>query len=602
MSFFVCLFYPHSAYAGTIQRYSDTISDSAPNEYSNHTIQFRTTVPLSPGDVVRVVPSAGDFEIPAVNFDIDNVEIYVATSSGFVQRSATSSQTGTEDGISITSGTSGQIEILLNTTEGIPANADVQLRIGTQTTNATSTDIGLLNPSATGTYPIHIEAGTVGSEVQVRALVVILESVSLPNIDTREFIPPERFNGAPSGTISGTTITVQMSLETNEFAKCRYSTATDTPYFSMSNEFTSSFTTVHTKNVSVATNTSYTFFVRCIDDEGNVNTDDYIISFTVPEYPEGTPGTEGDDEGEGSGTGEGAGDADPGEGDPSGGDDTSGGSSGGGGGGGGGGGSGVSSSGDSGSGGFEGTDHPYQSGDGQVIINGYAFPRSTVVALVDGVPAEEIRADDDGVFSITIDEIARGVYTFGIYAIDKNGTRSSTFSTTFTVTGSRGSTLSNINVMPSIEVSPDPVNPDSTVTFSGFAIPNAVITIENQNDKTSASLKSYTTTSNSSGAWTIDVSTAGFTSGTYKVRAKAKQDAGVSTNYSGYTYYGVGQVATRPRTSDLNRDGKVNLVDFSILLYWWNSDGGRSDPPADINSDGRVSLTDFSIMIFNWTG
>ena len=54
--------------------------------------------------------------------------------------------------------------------------------------------------------------------------------------------------------------------------------------------------------------------------------------------------------------------------------------------------------------------------------------------------------------------------------------------------------------------------------------------------------------------------------------------------------------------SDLNRDGFVNIIDFSILLFHWGTDGADSDPPADINLSGNVDLTDFSIMIFNWTG
>ncbi len=156
--------------------------------------------------------------------------------------------------------------------------------------------------------------------------------------------------------------------------------------------------------------------------------------------------------------------------------------------------------------------------------------------------------------------------------------------------------------MPSLKVSPDPVDPGATLVVTGYAIPDATITIENQNDKSSVSLKSFTATSDSNGAWSITVDTLGFTKGTYKARAKAKQEAGVSTNFSGYTYYGVGEAATVPRTSDLNSDKKVNLTDFSILLFWWGSDGGASNPPADINRDGKVSLTDFSIMIFNWTG
>ena len=51
-------------------------------------------------------------------------------------------------------------------------------------------------------------------------------------------------------------------------------------------------------------------------------------------------------------------------------------------------------------------------------------------------------------------------------------------------------------------------------------------------------------------------------------------------------------------SADINGDGKVNLVDFSILLFHW----GTSDDIADLNEDGKVSLTDFSILLFNWTG
>ena len=257
---------------------------------------------------------------------------------------------------------------------------------------------------------------------------------------------------------------------------------------------------------------------------------------------------------------------------------------------------------DDGGGGFEGTTKPYQSGDGRVTITGYAFPLSDIYVLVDGNQAERSTADSSGEFTVIIDQIARGAYTFGTYAVDADGVRSSTFSTTFTVTGARGSTLSNINIMPSISVDPDPVDPNSTVTFSGYSIPNATVTVENQNDRSSVTLKTFTTSSDSDGRWSIDVSTTGFSVGTWKVRAKARQTGGVSTEYSNFTFYGVGEEANRPRNPDLNRDGFVNLIDFSILLFWWNTDGGASDPPADINADGRVSLTDFSIMIFNWTG
>ncbi len=585
----VCLFFAYQfVHAGTIITYSDRVSNSAPSESSNHTVTFTTTVAISPGGYIRFIPDSGDFDIPAVDFDIDNVALYVATSSGYILRSATGTPSASDDGISITSGTSSQIEITLNSSVGIPANANIQLLIGTQAPNATSTDVGITNPPTTGTFTYMIATGDGIATSEVTGRIAIVEHISIADVDTREVEPPLRFNGGPMGVISGTTLIVELSLETDEFALCRYSTASGTPYLSMGNEFGSSFVTVHAKEIAVATSTAYSFFIRCIDDEGNVNIDDYEISFTVPEAPEGTPGGEDGTGGEGTGDGSGTGSSGGGSG------SSAGGSSGGGTTGGG--------SGGSDGGGFESSASPYQSGDGEVTITGFAFPRSTIVILVDGQIAEDTTSNASGEFSITLEEIARGAYTFGVYGIDKNAVKTSTFSTTFTVTGSRASTLSNINVMPSLTVTPNPAQPNSTVTVSGYAIPNATITIENQNDKSSVSLKTFTATSDANGAWSVSISTDGFTKGTHKVRAKAKQEGGVSTNFSNYTYYGVGELADVPRTSDLNRDGKVNLIDFSILLFWWNSDGGASNPSADINGDGKVSLTDFSIMIFNWTG
>jgi hypothetical protein len=324
--------------AASITNYSDKLSTSAPGESSNHTIDFISTVAIPAGGFIRFTPDAGDFEIPAsLDFDIDNIALYVSTGSGYGLRSATSTPSSSDDGISIVTGTSGEIEITLNSSVGVPAGARIRLLIGDHTPLATTTDVGITNPVALGTYSYTLTVGDSGSSSQVSGRYAIVDKVQVPNIDTRETIPPYRFNGAPSGTISGTSLIVQFSFETDEFARCRYSTASNTPYYSMGIQFSNSFATVHSKNVSVATGTTYTFFVRCVDDENNVNTDDYIITFTVPEFPPGVPGSSGDNEGEGSGTGEGSGESSDGLGDPTGDDNSSGGSSGGGGGGGGGG-------------------------------------------------------------------------------------------------------------------------------------------------------------------------------------------------------------------------------------------------------------------------
>ncbi len=580
-----------------IIEYKDTLSTSAPATSSNHTIQFRTTTALDPGDYIRFRPDPGSFTIPAANFGINNVELLVNTGGGFVTRTTGTTTSTSTDGVSITSGTSGNVTITLNSTTGIPADAVIRMLVGTHTSNATTTDEGIINPNATSSFPIFIEKGG-STNVSARGWVAIIESVGVGPVDTTEEIPPERFNGAPTGTIAGTVNAVVVSLNTNEFAACRFSFASGTPFASMGGVFTVTGSVTHSIEYAVATSTTYNFYVRCIDDEGNFNIDDYLITFTIDDPPTGVPGEgDGSDPGDDEGTGTGSGSSGSGSG-------SSAGNSGGGGSGGSGSGSGGGDGDDSGSqgaGGFEPQDDAYPSGEGRVIVNGYAFPNRTVVVLVDGTVAANGRADNNGRFAITLDEIASGVYNVGVYAIDANSVRSSTFSTTFTVTGSRTTTLSNINVMPSISVDPDPVDPGQQLTISGYTIPNADVTIENRAESTSASLRTFNTTSDSSGSWGIEVDTSNFITGTYQVRARAEQSGGAKTNFSEYTFYGVGEEATT-LNADLNRDGSVDLIDFSILLFWWGTDGGDSNPPADINRDGDTSLTDFSILLFQWTG
>ncbi|MEK7514216.1 MAG: dockerin type I domain-containing protein, partial [Patescibacteria group bacterium] len=50
--------------------------------------------------------------------------------------------------------------------------------------------------------------------------------------------------------------------------------------------------------------------------------------------------------------------------------------------------------------------------------------------------------------------------------------------------------------------------------------------------------------------------------------------------------------------ADLNCDGYVDIVDFSIMYYWFD----RNNPPkrVDLSKDGAVNIYDFSIMAYYW--
>ena len=616
--------------------YSNTLSTSAPSQLANHTYRFTANKAVPPNGTLRIsLPS--NFSIYATSsFAADrNVDLRV---NGVVR--PTDIVIGPfVDRVEIGSG-----EIRYTLASGMPGIAvgdTVELRVGNHTaysiepsvststvidpvTGATTTATttvdgdspGIFNAATAGTHriPVSLEDATGTVLAQSSFVISLIDQVGVGPIDTTSDIPAELYEGRPTGTVSGVVTGVSVSVRTNKFAYCRYSTTPDTDFFDMTNEFDrgGDFWVLHTFTIpQVQENQEFEFYVRCIDLEDNVNEEDYEISFRIGEIPTGEPNPDGQEEGDGSGP------HDPGDmagGDEESGDGTtdgdgtgedqvdSGAQPGGGGGGTGGGGGGGGGSSLGGSGEFESEDGPFESGDGRVIFNGFAHPRSEIVVLVDGNEAIRGTAEATGRYSITLDGIARGVYTFGVYGIDQDGVRSSTFSTSFTVSGARVTSLSNINVPPSVTVTPDPVDPGTDVTISGYTVPNSEVTLEHEREGSVASKQTFTITSNRDGRWEQVLDTSGFTTGPHQARASVKTEDFGSSNFSNYVRYGVGEALADTNPADLNRDGRVNLVDFSILLFWWETDGGDSDPPADINRDGVVNLVDFSILLFNWTG
>lgn len=621
VAIFTVVILPGLSEARNIRSYSDLISDSKPTNFSNHTFQFTILTDIAPGGYINLdFPTGFTITSPTTTFTYRNIELY----DDGIKRISGATLSPTSDQVVISAGDGGSIRYNLNSSTGISSGSVIDILIGNHTSAALGSSVSfstttgtttfpgdiepIQNSSVIGTHKIDLSFGGVTEPANAEFNIAVITGFGTGNADTTETVPPYRFNPGPTTTIGGTTLNVEISLETDEFAICKYDTVAGTAYNSMPVMFSSTGLVIHSTVVAVTQGQLNSFYVRCIDDEGNVNIDDFIIAFAVNDQPTGDPNTEGDVDGDGTGTGNDGTGTGGGGGGTTGSSDgessTTGGSSGGGGSGGGSGGrSGDDTVSDTG-GGFESGDAPYRSGDAQVIISGYAFPGSTVYTLVDGTVAASRAADSSGKYSITLDAIARGVYTFGVYAIDSKKVKSSTFSTSFTVTGGRTSQLSNINIMPSILVFPDPVDPGDVLTISGYALPDATITVENQKENSAPSLKNFTTQSNGQGEWSIEIETENFSQGTYKVRAKAEQIDSVSlkTSFSNYTFYGVGQAADVPLNADLNTDGSVNLTDFSILLFWWGGDGGDSNPPADINQDGNVSLTDFSILLFQWTG
>lgn len=244
-----------------------------------------------------------------------------------------------------------------------------------------------------------------------------------------------------------------------------------------------------------------------------------------------------------------------------------------------------------------GSDKPL--GDTQVSITGLGYPGQTINFLLDTKAIGSIRANPTGRFEFSTNA-SPGTASLGVWALDSSGRRSITLNNTFDVTQGAVTNISGLILPPTLGVDNIKPIPGSTVNFSGQSIPSAKIDFYFNNTELVE-----TTQSDASGKFTLAFNTTKLRTAEYTVKARSVTGTAPLLTQSTYSsllklFVGVDGAAATP--SDLNRDTKINLTDFSILIFWWQTAGGDSNPPADINGNGKVSLEDFSILLFNWTG
>ena len=238
-------------------------------------------------------------------------------------------------------------------------------------------------------------------------------------------------------------------------------------------------------------------------------------------------------------------------------------------------------------------------GDTQITVSGVGYPGRTINFILDTDSIGSVRAGSNGRFEFATDADP-GTATLGMWSTDTSGTRSLTLNNTFDVTQGAITNLTGIILPPTISVPNQNVDPGAVVNVSGQSAPNATVELHiDDSDPVE------TTTANGNGQWSYSLDTGTLSISEHILRARTIVGNPPLTTESSFStslqlFVGVDGQATQP--SDLNRDGPVNLIDFSILIFWWQTNGGDSDPPADINQNSNVGLEDFSILLFNWTG
>jgi len=545
LAFFLIFFLNFVFAASGLIQSSDTISLSWPNNGSNHTIAFTTNSSVPAGGKIEI-EFAPEFTIPD-DLNWTDLDLNIAGTERVLGETAGSNQSGVEVLPSLK-----KIIIHLAGNLSINSQTPVVIKIGQNATYQNVGDKQVVNPASEGSFAVNFRTLDQSSNLidrsQVR--VAILNPVSV-GTTPYDVYPPVRYGGRPSGVLAlGTTVT-QISLYTHEPALCKYETIANVPYQNMRYNITTNYVTYHATMITGLQNgMAYTFYIKCIDAANNANTDDYLISFSIQSPGEVQPGP-----------------------------------------------------GPSGPGGP--TFPPYPSDVAEVVFQGWAYYLSDITILKDGKIFQNLKSNAKGEFFTTISNIVKGVYTFGLKAKDSAGRESVTYSITITLRPQTRSTISGIFIPPTIQLSNDKISPGDRVNVFGEATPQSFVEVQfspsGQAKPPESEIKKATTTADLMGKWKITFDTSLLKpQKTYDVKARSFFSAKEGSDFSKVLYLGVGVAPTLPlcARSDLNKDGKVNLTDFSILLYWWNT----ANETADINMDGKVNLTDFSIMLYCWTG
>ncbi len=233
-----------------------------------------------------------------------------------------------------------------------------------------------------------------------------------------------------------------------------------------------------------------------------------------------------------------------------------------------------------------------------VTFSGLAYPKATVSILKEGAPAISVIADITGYFTATLEEKYDSTIVYTLYAVDISGNKSLLINYPIVVYTGYITHLSGIRFAPTIVIDKAQVRAGDYLTVFGYSLPSVGMEVFIEGKQK----KSFTLTSNSNGTYKIILPMTDLPKGDYVVYVRYANDARISK----LVKFIIGDTNI-PNTDivenvpgDCNYDGIINLVDFSVLAFWYN----KENPPkcVDTNGDNKINLVDFSILAFWWTG
>jgi hypothetical protein len=245
-----------------------------------------------------------------------------------------------------------------------------------------------------------------------------------------------------------------------------------------------------------------------------------------------------------------------------------------------------------------------------IIFRGISYPSSTLTIYQDGLILVQIITNTQAAFDVSA-IVEPGSHTYNIIGQDQDGLVGKESNFTLVLSEGTTTTISGIFLGPTITIDRTVITAGETTTVSGTTAPNSEVNVTLTASGLGAAAGSprvavEVASADGNGRWLQLYNADDLAVDSYTAKAQATEPItnSVSEFSNSVAFEVVGGVPDECAgrvIADLNCDGYVNLVDFSILLFYWQSTN-PSNPRADINTDGIVDIIDFSIMMYYWTG
>lgn len=228
---------------------------------------------------------------------------------------------------------------------------------------------------------------------------------------------------------------------------------------------------------------------------------------------------------------------------------------------------------------------------------GRAYPLAKVTILEkvgeDATPIrQETISSAQGFFAVEYSGKFSGNRTYGVLIEDKDG--SVTPAKFFNFDIGLGAYISTeIFAAPTIGLRQTIARPGSKLTLFGYATPksNIHISINGQTYKDNF-------LADDNGFYEIDINTGSNNLGTYAVKTKqADERLGKESDWSIQKTFTVAK--TTVLSSDLNKNGIIDISDWSIFLTLWGKSYNEKKQ-IDLNGDGKVDISDFSLFVVSF--